>query len=234
MRRGIAMARDSDALTYAGAVTYSYGTGLPTGALRPDDPAVREIEDALRTAERSGDDFALAHTQVTLGAALVHRQTASERDRGRRLLTDVREVFLRDQHHIADLPLVEVYLEREKARHGDHDGAIPRMRAAIESLARSGQLLGWGVVVTGVLVETLLDRGAGGDLTEAEAAIVRLAALPTDDVFVVRDILLLRLRTLPARAHGDAAVYTDLRDRYRDMAKTLGFEGHIDFADALP
>ena len=25
----------------------------------------------------------------------------------------------------------------------------------------------------------------------------------------------------------------DLRDRYRDMAKTLGFEGHIEWAEAM-
>jgi hypothetical protein len=33
---------------------------------------------------------------------------------------------------------------------------------------------------------------------------------------------------------GDAAAYADLRDRYRDMAKTLGFEGHIEWAEAMP
>ena len=41
--------------------------------LRPDDRAVREIEDALRIAERSGDDHALSVARVTLGVALVHR-----------------------------------------------------------------------------------------------------------------------------------------------------------------
>jgi hypothetical protein len=50
----------------------------------------------------------------------------------------------------------------------------------------------------------------------------------------VGDIWLLRLRALLARAHGDATAYADFRDRYRDMAKTLGFEGHIDWAEAMP
>jgi hypothetical protein len=44
----------------------------------------------------------------------------------------------------------------------------------------------------------------------------------------------LRVRALLARAHGDAAAYTHLRDRYRDMARTLGFEGHIALAEAMP
>jgi hypothetical protein len=90
------------------------------------------------------------------------------------------------------------------------------------------------MAATGVLVETLLDRGAESDVAEAEAAIERLAAAPADEGFVARDIWLLRLRALLARAHGDAATYAQLRDRYRDMAKTLGFEGHIAWAEAVP
>ena len=97
-----------------------------------------------------------------------------------------------------------------------------------------GLLLGWGVAATGVLVETRLDRGAGGDVAEAEAAIERLAAAPSDDGLAVRDILLVRLHALPARAHGDAAAYACFRDSYRDMAGTLDFEGHIALADAMP
>jgi adenylate cyclase len=42
------------------------------------------------------------------------------------------------------------------------------------------------------------------------------------------------MRALLARARGDAATYAQLRDRYRDMAKTLGFEPHIALAEAMP
>jgi hypothetical protein len=83
------------------------------------------------------------------------------------------------------------------------------------------------------LVETLLDRGTDGDVAEAEAAIERLAAPPTDDALVVRDILLLRLRALLARTRGDDAAYRDFRDRYHDMATSLGFEGHMAWAEAM-
>ena len=83
------------------------------------------------------------------------------------------------------------------------------MRAAVDHLFREGQLLGWGIPATGVLVETLLDRGADGDVAEAEAAIERLAAAPADEGLVMRDIWLLRLRALLARAHGDEAAYRD-------------------------
>ena len=61
----------------------------------------------------------------------------------------------------------------------------------------------------------------------------RLAAAPADDGLVIRDIWLLRLRALLARARGDDAAYRDYRDRYRAMAESLGFEGHTAMAEAL-
>ena len=154
------MARSADPMSYAIGVAYVYVPGIPNGVLAADDRAMREIEDALRIAERSSDDLALAFARVTLGVALVHRQTAAERDRGQKLLAEVSDVFLRRGHNLGELPIVNVYLARERARRGDRDEAIPLMRAAADHLFREGQLLGWGIPATGVLVETLLDRGA--------------------------------------------------------------------------
>jgi class 3 adenylate cyclase len=233
LRHGLAMARSVDPATYATVVGYYFG-GILWGVLRPDDSAVREIEDARRIAERCGDDLALAHARLALGTTLLHRPTATERDRGQKLLAEVSDVFLRQGQNLCDLPGVEVYLARERARRGNRDDAVPFMRAAIDQLVREGQLLSWGIAATGVLVETLLDRGAEGDVVEAEAAIERLAAAPADDGLVMREIWLLRLRALLGRAHGDAAAYAQFRDRYRDMAKTLGFEGHTAWAEAMP
>ncbi len=136
--------------------------------------------------------------------------------------------------YMAELPIVNVYLAREMARRGDRDEAIPLIRAAIDHLVRRGQLLQWGLPATGVLVETLLDHGTDADVAEAEAAIERLAVAPADEGLAIRDIWLLRLRALLARARGDEAAYRDYRDRYRDMARTHGFEGHIAWAKAMP
>ena len=61
-----------------------------------------------------------------------------------------------------------------------------------------------------------------------------MADAPADDALVIRDVWLVRLRALLARAHGDDTAYRDYRDRYRDMARTLGFEGHIEWAEAMP
>jgi hypothetical protein len=233
LRHRFTMARSADPMSYATVVSFAYWPGIPAGVLAADDRVVRESEYALRIADRSGDDLALIYARMTLGVALAHRPTAVERDRGYKLLAEVSEVLVRWEYLLCDLPIVEVYSARERARHEDRDEAIPLMRAAIDHLAREGQLLCWGTPATGVLVETLLDRGADGEVAEAEAAIARLARLPADG-FVLRDLWLLRLRALLARAHGDAVAYAHFRDRYRDMAKTLRFEGHIAWAEAMP
>ncbi len=231
-QHGMAIAHSADPLSYATAVAYVC-MGIPNGALRPVDSFVHEIEAALRIAERSADDLALAFARMTLGMALLHRPTAAERDPGEKLLAEAREAFLRRDHNLCDVPIVNVYAARERARSGDRDGAIPLMRAAVDHLFREGRLLGHGIAPTGVLVETLLDRGDESDVAEAEAAIERLATAPAEEGLVIRDIWLLRLRALLARAHGDEATYREYRDRYRDMAKTLGFEGHIAWAEAM-
>jgi len=233
LQQGLAIARSVDPMFYVTVVGYIYLVGIPNGVLRADDSAMREIEDALRIAQRSADELALTAARTTLGLALVHRHTVYERDRGQKLLVEVRDMCQRNRFSLGDLPLLEVYLAREQARCGDRDDAIPRLRAAVDHALR--ELLAWGVLATGVLVETLLDRGAHGDVAEAEAAIEGSAAAVavTDDSFPPVDILLLRLRALLARAHADDAAYRDYRDRYRAMARTLGFEGHIKWAEAM-
>jgi hypothetical protein len=96
-----------------------------------------------------------------------------------------------------------------------------------------------------VLVETLLDRAADDDLDEAKSAIERLALAGdaksatgrlalAGDVGAVVNVGVLRLRALLSRANGDDTAYRDFRDRYRDMARTLGFEGHMKWAEAMP
>jgi class 3 adenylate cyclase len=234
LRYGLAMARSADPMSYAFAVGWVYFTGILNGVLAADDHAMREVEDALRFAERSSDDLALAFVRATLGVVLVHRRTDADRDRGHKILAEVSDVFLRGGHNLCELPVVNVYVARERARVGDRDDAIPPMRTEADHLFREGRLLGWGIPATGVLVETLLDRGAESDVAEAEAAIERLATAPADDGLVIRDAWLLRLRTLLGRAHGGDTAYRAFRDRYRGMAKSLGFEGHIEWAEAMP
>ena len=60
-----------------------------------------------------------------------------------------------------------------------------------------------------------------------------MASQSADDGSAILEITLLRLRALLARARGDDAAYRDLLSRYRAMAEQLGFEGHIDWAEAV-
>ena len=55
----VAMARNSDPATHALVVFWKYGWTITNGVLLADDTAVRELEEALQIAERSGDDTAL-------------------------------------------------------------------------------------------------------------------------------------------------------------------------------
>ncbi len=154
LRHGLAMARSADPASYATVVTYVYDGAIPAGVLSPEDSAVREIEDALRIAERSGEDLALTLARMTLGHCAGARHTAAERDRGQKLLAEVSDVFLRRGYDLGELPIVNVYLARERARRGDRDEAIPLMRATVDDLFREGRLLGWG---------TCCDGCSGGD-----------------------------------------------------------------------
>jgi class 3 adenylate cyclase len=230
----LAMAHGADPMSHAIVNAYTYGVAIADGVLLADDAALRDIEKALEITERSSEDFALGWARWTLGVALVHRESPAERERGLAVLGQVRDMCLHGRFYLSLLPVVETLAARERASRGDRDGAIPPLRKAVDDLFREGRLLLWGILATGVSVETLLDRGTRSDVAEADAAIERLAAAPADDGLVLREIWLLRLRALLARAHGDAAEYADFRDRYRDMARTLGFEGHIAWAEAMP
>ncbi|MEE2854251.1 MAG: adenylate/guanylate cyclase domain-containing protein [Actinomycetota bacterium] len=234
LRHGLAMARRADPASYAGVVGYIYLLGIPFGVLRADDGALHEIENALRIAERSSDDVVVGFIKATLGVALAHRDTIEERGLGQKLLGETGEVFLNQGHNLSDLPIVQVYAARETARQGDRDAAISVMRAAADHLFRQEHLLLWGVPATAVLAETLLDRGAGADVAEAEAAIDRLMAARADDGLVMRDIWLLRLRVLLARSRGDDDSYSHFLHHHREMAKALGYQEHIAWAATLP
>jgi hypothetical protein len=94
-------------------------------------------------------------------------------------------------------------------------------------------MLWHGPAIT-ILVESLLARGGDADLLAVREAIDRLEAVPTEPGIVFYELPLLRLRALLAGANGDEVRYREYRDRYRNQARTLGFEGHIAWGDAMP
>jgi hypothetical protein len=229
--RAVAMARSTDPMTHAMVIGYKYTPAIALGVVLPNDAAVRDIDEAMQIAERIGDDVALASAKLTMGLALVHRDSL-DRQRGLQLLAQVRDIAMRDRFVLTEVPIIDVYAAEERARHHDNDSAVRQLRAVLNDLFDDRRT--WCIPATGILVELLLARGGDGDLAEAETAVDRLAAAPTDDVWAARDIMLLRLRALLARAHGDETAYRDYRDRYRAMATSLGFEGHMKWAEAMP
>ena len=231
--QAVAKARRTGPLGHGAVMSYSYGRAISTGVLLADDAALRELDEALRIAERSSEDLALGLARFTLGVALAHRDSPAERERGLDVLAQVRDMCLHGRFYLSMLAVIDVYIARERARRGDRDAALPKLREAVDDLFDAGQF-GFCDTNTGVLVETLLERGAGDDVAEAEAAIDQVGGRPDDDGLVIRDVWLLRLRALLTRAQGDESGYRDYRDRYRAMATELGFEGHMEWAEAMP
>ena len=84
------------------------------------------------------------------------------------------------------------------------------------------------------LVETLLERRREGDLAEAEAAIDRMEDPPVDFRWAARDIAVLRLRALLSQSRGEEAAYRIWRSAIKAMATSLGYQGHMHWADAMP
>jgi AAA ATPase domain/Adenylate and Guanylate cyclase catalytic domain len=226
----VALARRSNPETLSGAVAWTYGFAMQYGAVRADDSALRAGEDAVHTAQRASSDRALGLAAYTLAVGLLNQDAAADRHRGIELMMQARDIWLRKRAFFL-IPVTDLWIARETARRGDRDAAIGEMRQAVDKLRQAGHLF-YGLWGSGVLVEALLERGAEGDLAEAQEEFDRLANLPAHGS-AIREITLLRLRALLARARGDDVAYQDLVSRYRAMAESLGFEGHIAWADAM-
>jgi adenylate cyclase len=231
LQAGLAMAREAQGITQATVTTYGCGMAVMNGALVPDAAALEYTADALRTAERSGDDVSLAWARVAHGIMLV-REHGGDPAVGIDLLVKGRQQAFR-QADLLTVAMADIQLAECKAHTGDTGAAIEIAGATVAQMFDSGEVIFRGPAST-VLVESLLSRGTAQDLHEAQAAIDRLAAVPTDPAFVLNEIQLLRMRALLARAHGDDTAYREYRDRYRALAESLGFEGHMEWAEAMP
>lgn len=211
---------------------YHYVGAIPWGVLLPDDVAMTELHAALRVAELTGDPEGLGLIRLTLGIALVHRSSPDDRKLGLTTLRQVRDLCRREQFHLCELPVIELYIAREEARSGSGDRAVETMRNVLDVLFTRGQMP-YCVSATAVLVETLVLRGSAEDLREAAAVIDRLADAEVMPGFAVRDITVVRLRTLLARANGDDRAYRAGAEVYRRLATALEFEGHMEWAAAM-
>lgn len=78
-----------------------------------------------------------------------------------------------------------------------------------------------------------LDGAIEADVREAGEAVERLAAVPVEAGFALYEAQRLRMWAVLVRADGDDTAYQNYRDRDRDMATSLGFEGQMKWAEAM-
>lgn len=229
--RATTIAKSVDLMSHVAGLMYKYVVATHVGALLPDPTALSETAEALEAAERRGDDFTLDSARLSRGLVLVNSD-ACHHSIGLALLNEYRDACIRHGYATTAVRWVDIENAKAKAKAGDLDGAIDTARTAVDFLYRSGEMTTRGSAVA-ALIDLLIRRGGAPDLAEAEAAIDRLAAVPTDAGFVLHELPLLRMRALMAQAYGDDVTYWDYRDRYRKMANDLGFEGHMATAAAM-
>ncbi|OBG64853.1 hypothetical protein A9X05_26510 [Mycobacterium sp. E3298] len=214
-----------DPTTYVSIVMFKYMLGIPTGALSADAVALKDTAEALRTAQRCSEDFAVHAAQLARGIALVANDSA-DRPAGLKLLAEARSAALAERFILGTIPIIDLHFAADKARTMDLDGAIALSRRVITELRQTGPAIYLGAA-TSVLVESLLRGGNDEDLIEAYNAIEALAEVPVEAGFVVYQPRLLKMRALLARAQDDAQGYRAYADQYVALAHTLGFKGDI-------
>jgi adenylate cyclase len=230
LKRAVAIQRDLSEAVVVIVITYGYSVAVTNGLLLPDATALAETADVLCNAEKSGDDVALALAQVARGLLLTYA-APNNHVAGIELMAKGREAQLL-QRNLLSVAMVDIRTAQLKADTGDLDDAIAIAQATVKELTNSGEILIRGAA-SAALVTALLMRGHDTDVREAEAVVDQLVGAPTEPGFVLNDIWLLRLRALLARVRGDEFSYRDFLDRYRAMAASLGFEGHMKWAEAM-
>ncbi len=224
----VAMSSEVEPGLRAALLLYIYGIGVANGLLIPDDTMLSVSESNLRAAEERADEFALASARFLRGLVLAHLDEP-QRAEGLEVLALSLKTALQNRINQAAVRQLNVERAREQARTGDLDGAITLLR----DTAAQQTTMGFRGAASTALVETLLQRREPADVDEAAAVVEELAAVPTEPAFVLFDVALLRLRALLARARGDEASYRDFAERYRAMATSFGFEGHMALAQAM-
>jgi adenylate cyclase len=232
LKRAIAIQRDDPSeSSLVIVVTYGYSLAAVTGMLLPDADALSETAEVLVNAEKSGDDVALALAQVAHGL-LMTDGASTDHGAGLKVLAEGRDGQL-SQRNLLGVAMADIRMALMKADAGDVDDAITLARNTVDELVDSGEMVVRGAASAAPVV-ALLRRGNDSDLNEAQTVTDELAAVPVETRFVVNDVALLRMRALLARARADDAAYADVRDRYRMFAASLGFDGHVKWAEEMP
>jgi adenylate cyclase len=227
--QSLALLREINPTARGVLLVYCFNVGCAYGTLNVDEEILRETAETLRFAEQLGEGYALDAARCARGLALVSADPESAE--GFELLTQTREAIVQERFTMPALAPIDIAFAQRQMREGDRDGAIAALRDVVADQISAGAWLGRGVAVT-ALAEQLVARGSAEDLGEVQAAIDRLEAEAAEPGFVLFAIMVHRLRALLAGARGDSA-YQELVARYGDTANSLGFEGHMAWAEEM-
>jgi len=210
---------------------YRYAAATQNGAVLPDAQDVAEAAETLEIAQRSANNTAVAYALLNRATTLIHNDS-EDTTAGLEFLAQAREMIVDEQLIVTLRRMSDIEVARERARSGDLDGAIDLATTIVAEQFDTGEMIFRGPATT-VLVEALLSRGSAADIKDAELAINRLAAVPTEPGFVLHELALLRLRALLARARGDEPGYQQFLERFRAKASEADFEGYLAQAAAM-
>ncbi|WP_055400045.1 MULTISPECIES: AAA family ATPase [unclassified Mycobacterium] len=213
-----------DPTTFVSIVMFKYMLGISIGAVAADAEALNDTAEALQTAQRCSEDFAVHAAQLARGIALVSEDGA-DRSAGFELLAEARSAALSERFILGTVPIIDLHIAKEKVRAKEIDGAIELSRRVIAELLATGPPVYLGAA-TSVLVEALLRRGSDADLMAARDAIRDLAAVRTEPNFVAYELPLRHSQALLARARGDTLEYRTHAGRYEALAQAVEFQGH--------
>ena len=210
---------------------YRYAAATQNGAVLPDAQDVAQAAETLEIAQRSANNTAVAYALLNRATTLIHNDS-EDTAAGLEFLAQAREMIVNEQLIVTLRRMSDIEVARERARSGDLDGAIDLATTILVEQFDTGEMIFRGPATT-VLVEALLSRGSAADIKDAELAIDRLAAVPTEPGFVLHELPLLRLRALLARARDDEPGYQLFLERFRAQAADADFEGYLAQAEAM-
>jgi adenylate cyclase len=229
---GVALARSVGGQTTRSYVQlYRYAAATQNGAVLPDAQDVTQAAETLEIAQWSGNNTAVAYALLNRAVTLIHTDSV-ERTAAFDFLARAREMFVDEQLIVTLRRMADFEFARERARSADLGGAIELATTVLAEQFDTGEMVFRGPA-TAVLVEALLSRGSAADIEDAQRAIDRLAAVPTEQGFVLHELPLLRLRALLARARGDEPSYRQFVARFRARAAETDFEGYLAQAEAM-
>ena len=141
LHRAIALERsvEPDGMVLLFLISVAYFFTIHVGALSPDEQAVEETAEVVRTAEERGDDVALGMAYGARGLVLSRRDTDAERQLGLELLRRGRDSHIQ-QRILATVAMADIRIAEMTAEAGDIQLAIEGARSIVNTLVENGEM----------------------------------------------------------------------------------------------